>query len=204
MFSKSMGAAVDIAQKRLMLTTNKESVLMIIANDLAELNHLVDILDPSNIDFDKGGLEKFKIKSYWKKFNNNYKLLNSILLKLNRSKNILYNSKINISNFYEDFKREYDKFLSTPDTSRDSDYMQQALVSENVNALLLDSIAEHETTYKHLDMVINTLEASLNIAIYLAAKNSSSNSDTSAMMIKKATTSDYQHEYSKLKSVLSE
>lgn len=204
MFSKSMGAAVDIAQKRLMLTTNKESVLMIIANDLAELNHLVDILDPSNINFDKGGLEKFKIKSYWKKFNNNYKLLNAILLKLNRSKNILYNSKINISNFYKDFKREYDKFLDTPDTSRDSDYMQQALVSENVNTLLLDSIAEHETTYKHLDMVINTLEASLNIAIYLAAKNSGSNPDTSTMMAKNATTSDYQLEYSKLKNVLSE
>ena len=197
MFSKSMANAVDNVQKRLMLTTNKDSVLMVISNDLAELSKLVTSLDPSNIDFDKGGLNKFKVKSYWEKFNDKYSMLNSLLAKLSKSKKILYNSKTNINNLYKEFKDEYDKFIIEED--RDADYLQQAIVVDNTNELLLSTVNEHENMYNYLDSVIKILEASLNIAIYLAAKNTGKQSNN---FVESMSAIDYQSKFSQLKDIL--
>ena len=197
MFSKSMSTMVDTAQKRLMLTTNKDSVLTVISSDLSELSKLVASLDPSSIDFDKGGLNKFKIKSYWEKFNDKYSMLNSLLAKLSKSKKILYNSKTNISNFYKEFKAEYDKFVIEDD--RDAEYLQQAIVVDNTNELLLNAITEHENMYSYLDSVIKILEASLNIAVYLAAKNTGKQTSNFA---ESASTIDYQSKFSQLKDML--
>lgn len=197
MFSKSMSTMVDTAQKRLMLTTNKDSVLTVISSDLSELSKLVTSLDPSNIDFDKGGLNKFKIKSYWEKFNDKYSTLNSLLTKLSKSKKILYNSKTNISNFYKEFKAEYDKFVIEDD--RDAEYLQQAIVVDNTNELLLNAITEHENMYNYLDSVIKILEASLNIAVYLAAKSTGKQTSSFA---ESASTIEYQSKFGQLKDML--
>ena len=197
MFNKSMANAVDSVQKRLMLTTNKDSVLMVISNDLAELSKLVTSLDPSNIDFDKGGLNKFKVKSYWEKFNDKYSTLKSLLDKLSKSKKILYNSKTSINNLYKEFKEEYDKFIVEED--RDAEYMQQAIVVDNTNELLLNTVNEHENMYNYLDNVIKILEASLNIAIYLAAKNTGKQTNNFAESM---STIDYQSKFSQLKDIL--
>ena len=197
MFSKSMANAVDNVQKRLMLTTNKDSVLMVISNDLAELNKLVTSLDPSNIDFDKGGLNKFKVKSYWEKFNDKYATLKSLLDKLSKSKKILYNSKTSINNLYKEFKEEYDKFIVEED--RDAEYMQQAIVVDNTNELLLNTVNEHENMYNYLDSVIKILESSLNIAIYLAAKNTGKQTNNFAESM---STIDYQSKFNQLKDIL--
>ena len=197
MFSKSMANAVDNVQKRLMLTTNKDSVLMVISNDLTELSKLVTSLDPSNIDFDKGGFNKFKVKSYWEKFNDKYSTLNSLLAKLSKSKKILYNSKTNVNNLYKEFKEEYDKFIIEED--RDADYLQQAIVVDNTNELLLSTVNEHENIYNYLDSVIKILEASLNIAIYLAAKNTGKQTNNFAESM---STIDYQSKFSQLKDIL--
>lgn len=197
MFNKSMANAVDNVQKRLMLTTNKDSVLMVISNDLAELSKLVTSLDPSNIDFDKGGLNKFKVKSYWEKFNDKYSTLKSLLDKLSKSKKILYNSKTSINNLYKEFKEEYDKFIIEED--RDAEYMQQAIVVDNTNELLLNTVNEHENMYNYLDSVIKILEASLNIAIYLAAKNTGKQTNNFAESM---STINYQSKFSQLKDIL--
>ena len=56
MYDEKMAAAVNTAQKRLMDMAGENSVLMSVTNDLAELSTLIEKLDPSKIDFDKGGL----------------------------------------------------------------------------------------------------------------------------------------------------
>lgn len=203
MFDKEMSAAVDTAQKRLMNTTGKESVLMSVASDMKELCTLTSRLDPSNINFDKGGLEKLKAMSYWNRFETNYPELKALFEKLVRSKKILFNSKTTIGRFYQEFSEVYERFRAVPKEEQDGDYVQQAVISENMYQLLKNSVDEHETVYVHLEKVLNVLEASLDMAIYLARKSTGSDlGGSSKAALSNISNYDYQMQFSSLNSLL--
>ena len=203
MFDKEMSAAVDTAQKRLMNTTGKDSVLMSVASDLKELCTLTSKLDPSNINLDKGGLEKIKAIGYWNRFEKYYPDVKVLFDRLVRSRKILFNSKTTINRFYQEFEEAYNNFRSVPENEQDGDYVQQAIISANVYQLLKNSVSEHETVYTHLDKVLNVLETSLDMAIYLARKNAGFDlgSCTSATL-GNISNSDYQMQFSRLNSLL--
>ena len=203
MFDKAMSAAVDTAQRRLMNTSASKSVLMATACDLKELCTLTDKLDPSGIDFDKGGLEKLKINSYWSRFEKNYPALKDLLEKLVRSKKILFNSRTTINKFYNEYNEVYEQFRSVPREEQDADYLQQAVVSENMYQLLKNSVSEHELFYVHLDKVINILGSSLDMAIYLARKSTGENiGDYTKGVPGEVGNWDYQEQFRQLNSLL--
>ena len=168
MYDKAMAAAVDTAQRRLMNSAEKNSVLTEAARDLAELNELTELIDPSKIDFDKGRLERFKANSYWNRFEEAYPRFRAVMEKLARDKKILYNSNVTVKRFYSEFKQEHDRFTAIPEEERDEEYIRQAVVAENMAMLMKSSLDEHEAVYEHIDMVLNIMEQSLNIGIYLA------------------------------------
>lgn len=203
MFDREMSAAVETAQKRLMNTTGKDSVLMSVTSDLKELCTLTSKLDPSGINLDKGGLEKLKAMNYWNKFEKNYSALKQLFDKLVRSKKILFNSKTTISRFFQDYSEAYEKFRSVPESEQDGDYVQQAVLSENVYQLMKNSVNEHEVVYDHLEKVINVLDASMDMAIYLARKNAGYELGGSAKAnLGSVTNLDYQMQFSRLNSLL--
>ena len=203
MYDKAMSAAVENAQKRLMNTTGKDSVLMSTASDLKELCTLADKLDPSKINFDKGGLEKLKAMSYWNRFENNYPALKALFEKLVKSKKVLFNSITTINRFFSEYSEAYEKFRAVPAEEQDAEYTQQAIIAENLYQLMKNSVNEHETVYKHLEKVIGILETSLDMAIYLARKNAGSDlGDTIKGSYSNITNSDYQTQFSRLNDVL--
>lgn len=203
MFDKAMAAALDTAQRRLMNTSSNKSVLMSTACDLKELCELTDKLDPSGIDFDKGGLEKLKINSYWNRFEKNYPTLKELFERLVRSKKILFNSRTTINKFYKEYSEVYEQFRSVPKEEQDSDYLQQAVISENMYQLMKNSVTEHELSYSHLDKVINILGSSLDMAIYLARKSTGSNiGDYVRVMPVTVSNLDYQHQFRDLNEIL--
>lgn len=205
MFDKAMSAAVDTAQKRLMNTAEKDSVLTATASDLKELCELTEKLDPSKINFDKGGLEKLKIMNYWSKFEKYYPSLKAVFEKLVRSKKILFNSRTTINNFFKEYNEEYERFRSVPESEQDDDYVRQTVISENMYHLLKNSVTEHEAAYVHIDKVINILEASLDMAIYLAKKNTGCEIGAASKILPPNTSSlDYQLQFDRLTAVLSE
>lgn len=203
MYDKAMSAAVETAQKRLMNTTDKDSVLMSVTYDLKELCTLTEKLDPSKINFDKGGLEKLKIMSYWNRFENNYPLIKELFEKLVRSKKILFNSITTIKRFYSEYDEVYGKFRAIPEGEQDADHTQQAIISENMYQLLKNSVHEHEVVYKHLESVISNLGTSLDMAIYLARKTSDYNFGGSiAGSYSNITSLDYKLQFSRLSELL--
>ena len=203
MFDKEMSAAVETAQKRLMNTTGKESVLMAVTSDLSELCVLTEKLDPSKINFDKGGLEKLKAMNYWSKFEKYYPSMKALFEKLVRSRKILFNSITTIKRFYSEYNEKYQIFCTVPKNEQDDNYVQQAIISENMYQLLKNSVCEHETVYEQLDKVINLLDSSLDMAVYLARKTAGCEIGASAKILPQNVTSlDYQMQFSRLNSLL--
>lgn len=202
MFDKAMSAAVETAQKRLMNTTGKDSVLMAVSSDLNDLCGLTEKLDPSKINFDKGGLEKLKVMNYWSRFEKNYPALQALSERLIRSKKILFNSRTTINKFLSEYSEEYNKFRAVPESRQDADYVQQAVISENMYQLLKNSVSEHESAYVHLEKVITILESSLNMAIYLAKKNAGYELGGGRALPLNVTNLDYQTQFGKLDSIL--
>lgn len=205
MFDEKMAAAVETAQKRLMNTTERESVLVALANDLSEMDGLVKKLDPSKIDFDKGGLEKLKITSYWNRFEECYPAMKAIFEKLGRSKKILHNSITTVNRFSEEFNTAYDRFKAVPEEQRDRDYLQQAAVCENMALMLKNSVGEHQTVYEHISMLLNILESSLDMAILMAKQKSDrvlGEASERAPVMSDISNISFQAQYKKLKGIL--
>lgn len=168
MFDEAMAAAVETAQKRLMSTADRGSVLMSVSEDLSELSGLVNKLDPSNIDFDKGGLERIKAINYWNRFEGSYPALKSLFERLGRSKKILHNSITTVKRFRDEYMKAYEDFRSVPEAQCDESYMQQAVVCENMSVLLNNTVAEHEATFEYLSNLLKLLEESIDISVFLA------------------------------------
>lgn len=203
MYDKAMSAAVDTAQRRLMNTSGSNSVLMATACDLKELCELTEKLDPSGIDFDKGGFEKLKINSYWSRFEKNYPAMKALFEKLVRSKKILFNSRTTINKFYNEYSEAYEKFKAVPQEEQDDEYIQQAVIAENMYHLMKNSVSEHELFYTHLDKVINILDSSMDMAIYLARKSTGSSiGDYIKATPVSVTNSDYQDRFRDLNNLL--
>lgn len=203
MYDKAMSAAVDTAQRRLMNTSGSNSVLMATACDLKELCELTEKLDPSGINFDKGGLEKLKINSYWSRFEKNYPAMKALFEKLVRSKKILFNSRTTINKFYNEYSEAYEKFKAVPQEEQDEEYIQQAVIAENMYHLMKNSVSEHELFYTHLDKVINILDSSMDMAIYLARKSTGSSiGDYIKATPVSVTNSDYQDRFRDLNNLL--
>ncbi|MBP7186591.1 MAG: hypothetical protein KBA55_07505 [Ruminococcus sp.] len=203
MYDKAMSAAVDTAQRRLMNTSGSDSVLMATACDLKELCDLTEKLDPSGINFDKGGLEKLKINSYWSRFEKNYPAMKALFEKLVRSKKILFNSRTTINKFYNEYSEAYEKFKAVPQEEQDDEYIQQAVIAENMYHLMKNSVSEHELFFTHLDKVINILDSSMDMAIYLARKSTGSSiGDYIKATPVSVTNSDYQDRFRDLNNLL--
>ncbi len=168
MYDEAMAAAVETAQRRLMSTAGKDSVLMTTAADLAELVKLTGKLDPSRIDFDKGGLERIRAIGYWNRFEESYPAMSALFEKLVRSRKILFNSITTLRRFKSEFDEEFGRFGRVLPEQQDEQYVQQAVVAKNMQVLLGNAVAEHEAVFEHLTQVTNILEKSLNIAIFLA------------------------------------
>ena len=172
MFDEKMAAAVETAQKRLMQTTGQGSVLMQLAKDMDELAELADRLDPSRIDFDKGGLEKLKINAYWNRFEEYYPALKELFGRMERSRKILSNSITTVNRFCEEYKTAYDKFRSLSDDVKDEDYYHQAAVCENMSLMLENSVSEHKAAQERLTRLLTLLESSIDMAVLLAKQKS--------------------------------
>ena len=168
MYDKKMAAAVETAQKRLMSTAGKGSALMTSISDLAELTKLTEKLDPSKIDFDRGGLERIRAISYWNRFEENYPELRQLFERLVRSKKVLSNSITTLKRFRSEFDAEYERFCGELSDKNDEQFVQQAMVAQNMQVLLKNSVEEHEVLYEHISQLTNILESSLNIAIFIA------------------------------------
>jgi exopolyphosphatase/pppGpp-phosphohydrolase len=168
MYDEKMATAVNTAQKRLMDMAGGSSVLMSVTNDLAELSVLIEKLDPSKIDFDKGGLEKLKINNYWNRFDEAYPAFQAVIERLARDRKILHNSSVTVNRFYSEFCEAYDSFHEVPEEERDEEYIRQAAVTENMAMLIKSTIDEHKAVCERVDTVLMVTEISLNIAVYLA------------------------------------
>ena len=176
---------------------------MSVTADLKELCTLTEKLDPSKINFDKGGFDKLRAMSYWNRFESNYPALKALFEKLVRSKKILFNSITTINRFYSEYNAEYERFRAVPAEEQDENYTQQAVISENMHQLLKNSVYEHESVCKHLEKVLGILETSLDMAIYLARKNAGCNIGESIKgSYANITSSDYQTQFSRLNDVL--
>lgn len=202
MLDEAMAAAVETAQKRLMSTTDRGSVLMSVSADLSELGDLVTKLDPSNIDFDKGGLERIKAVNYWNKFEESYPALKALLERLDRSKKILFNSIKTVKRFYDEYMKEYERFRSIPAELRDAGFIQQAAVSENMSSLLKNTVTEHETMYAYLTDLLNILQASLEMSIYFAKRKFNRSIDDNGLigrlLLPDVTNVTFQSQYRRL------
>lgn len=168
MFDESMAAAVEAAQKRLMSTADRSSVLMSVSADLSELSALVTKLDPSNIDFDKGGFERIKALNYWNRYEASYPALKALFERLGRSKKILHNSITTVKRFRDEYMTVYEGFRSVPESERDEGYFQQAVVCENMSVLMNNTVTEHEATFDYLTKLLPLLEESIGISVFLA------------------------------------
>lgn len=200
-----MAEAVQTAQKRLMNTAGSGSVLSEVSQDLSDLAVLTEKLDPSKIDFDKGGLEKLKITSYWNRFEECYPAMKAIFEKLGRSKKILHNSITTVNRFSEEFNTAYDRFKAVPEEQRDRDYLQQAAVCENMALMLKNSVGEHQTVYEHISMLLNILESSLDMAILMAKQKSDrvlGETSGRAPVMSDISNISFQAQYKKLKGIL--
>lgn len=205
MYDKAMAEAVQTAQKRLMNTAGGGSVLMQVTQDLSDLAVLTERLDPSKIDFDKGGLEKIKITNYWNRFEESYPALKLLFEKLGRSKKILHNSITTVNRFADEYNAVYEKFCAVPEDQRDREYIQQAVVCENMSLMMKNSVDEHRTVYENLEKLLNIFEVSLDMAILLAKQKSNrvlGETLGSAPMLSSISNISFQEQYRKLRGVL--
>lgn len=206
MYDEKMAAAVDMAQKRLMDMAGGSSVLMSVTNDLAELSTLIEKLDPSKIDFDKGGLERLKINSYWNRFDEAYPAFQVVMERLSRDRKILHNSSVTVNRFHSEFNEAYDSFRAVPEEDRDEEYVRQAAVTENMAMLMKSTLEEHEAVCERVDTVLMVTETSLNIAVYLA-KQKFGRSISAAGNVRAAgeiSSGNLKKQFAMLKSILSD
>ena len=206
MYDEKMAAAVDTAQKRLMDMASGSSVLMSVTNDLAELSTLIEKLDPSKIDFDKGGLERLKINSYWNRFDEAYPAFQAVMERLSRDRKILHNSSVTVNRFHSEFNEAYDSFRAVPEEDRDEEYVRQAAVTENMAMLMKSTLEEHEAVCERVDTVLMVTETSLNIAVYLA-KQKFGRSIGAAGNLRAAeeiSSGNFKNQFAMLKSILSD
>lgn len=205
MFDDMMAAAVETAQKRLMNTTEKGSVLVTLANDLSELDELMKKLDPSKIDFDRGGLERIKAVGYWNRFEENYPKAKELFSRLDRYRKILHNSITTAGRFESEYLAVFERFSAVPEDERDAEYIQQAAVAENMRQLLRNTVAEHEAALEHLTRVLTLMAGSLDMAIYLAKQKAGRSFDDTFSTVRpmgEITGASYQAQYRQLSDVL--
>ena len=206
MYDEKMAAAADAAQKRLMDMADGSSVLMSVTNDLAELSTLTEKLDPSKIDFDKGGLEKLKINSYWNRFDDAYPAFKAVMERLARDRKILHNSSVTVNRFYSEFNEAYDRFRAVPEEERDEEYIRQAVVTENMAMLMKSTMDEHEAVCERVDTVLTVTEISLDIAIYLAKQKfgRSIGAAGSVLAAGEVSAGTFKKQFAMLKNILSD
>ena len=205
MFDEKMAAAVETAQKRLMNTTERESVLVALANDLSEMDGLVKKLDPSKIDFDRGGLERIKAVGYWNRFEENYPRIKAVFERLERYRKILHNSITTAGRFESEYLAVFEKFSAVSEDERDTEYMQQAAVAENMRQLLRNTVTEHEAALEHLTRVLTLMTGSLEMAIYLAKQKAGRTFDdtfSSVSVLGDVTSASFQAQYRQLSDAL--
>ncbi|MBO4867384.1 MAG: hypothetical protein J5582_12635, partial [Ruminococcus sp.] len=181
-------------------------VLMSVTNDLAELSTLIEKLDPSKIDFDKGGLERLKINSYWNRFDEAYPAFQVVMERLSRDRKILHNSSVTVNRFHSEFNEAYDSFRAVPEEDRDEEYVRQAAVTENMAMLMKSTLEEHEAVCERVDTVLMVTETSLNIAVYLA-KQKFGRSISAAGNVRAAgeiSSGNLKKQFAMLKSILSD
>lgn len=198
MFSKEMAKAVSEGQKVMDKICNSDNVSIRASSDIKRFADKMDKMDPSKINFSKKGLLNNKrISAYWSRFNDNYAELKSLYKCVAADAQVVQNTICTLKVEYEEFKEVYNGFrsdTSSETAAADSEIATQMVVSQNMDCLFTNTIAEYEALKSRLDSIVLMSKQLLDMAVLIAKM------DTRLRL--SYDPKNFVSAYSKLKSIL--
>lgn len=170
MFSRNMNEAIQMTQKFLDVCCSSESVSLVALDNIKIMGKLVETLDPTYLYQAKGLFNKIAINSYWSKYNKKYDDIYDIIEKLKANQIVLGNTLKTLKNMQVMYMENYNIFLQEIEESNDNDVdmAQQALVAENMNNLLNNTINEYTALANSINKILQVSNTVFNTAILQA------------------------------------
>ncbi|MCH5192964.1 MAG: hypothetical protein J1F11_03315 [Oscillospiraceae bacterium] len=157
-------------QKTIDTCSNKDNITMVLTEDVEQFRQLVNVLDPSKIDFTKGGyFNNMKIEAYWGKLAD---LSPSLQTSISRIKNhgtvvsntltVLQKQLKQASETSQRIKSEYEGFEA------DESLMAQFIVTDTYISVIENLITEYTIWQDRIKRIITTSAAALKQTIAFA------------------------------------
>ena len=157
MFSVSMNKAVQSAQECLNNCINSENISNKVTEDINSFTQLINVIDPSDIDFSNNSFfYKIYIKKYWKNFNNNYFEIDKIMKNFPIQLKIIKNTIVTLETHQKKLSEEFKNFSKGAEQLySDFEYAQQYTVSENMIFVFNNILNDYKILCKKLENIIN-------------------------------------------------
>ena len=157
-------------QKTVDACSNKDNITMVLTEDVESFRQLVNELDPSKIDFTKGGyFNNRKIDSYWSKFSELSPSLQTSISRIKKHSTVVSNTLTVLrkqlkqaADTAQRIKSEYTNYKV------DETLMAQFIVTDTYISVMENLIAEYTIWQDRINRITSTSSAALEQAIAFA------------------------------------